>query len=88
MTFKQFSEISINILRLLPECKYGFDAASLDQDDDCQSQAKGEETLPSDISESDLLDMLTECMAIQLLKNNDTNILNAINKFDPEAALP
>ncbi len=87
MTFKQFSEVSINILRLLPECKYGFDAANLDQDEDCPSQVKNEETLPSDISESELLDMLTECMAIQLLKNNDSNILNAINKFDPEAAL-
>jgi hypothetical protein len=44
--------------------------------------------MPEDISESDLVNMLTECMAIIILKNKDTKIVDAINLFNPEAGLP
>lgn len=47
-----------------------------------------ESEIPSDISENDLVNMLTECMAIIILKNKDTKIVDALNLFNPEAGLP
>ena len=47
-----------------------------------------ESEIPSDISEDDLVNMLTECMAIIILKNKDSKIVDAINLFNPEVQLP
>ncbi len=32
--------------------------------------------------------MFTECMAVKLLKDKDTQIIGAINKFNPDAVMP
>ncbi len=58
---KMHSSLPIYTMRLHPKCTYSFNANDL--------ESEHSNDLPSDISESELLDMLTECMAIKLLKD-------------------
>ena len=63
LTMEAHSSLPIYTLRLHLQCTYGFNAKTLESE---------KEELPSDISETELLDMLTECMAIKLLKDKDS----------------
>ena len=72
------SSLPIYTMRLHPQCTYAFNANDL--------ESELSDDLPSDISESELLDMLTECMAVKLLQDKEQ--IRAINNFDPNAVLP
>lgn len=80
MTYKTHADIPISLMRMQQKYTYDFNANEV--------QLEESSEIPSDISENDLVDMLTECMAIILLQNKDTKIIEALNVFNPEVGLP
>ena len=66
LVYKTHSDLSICVLRYHPKCTYDFCAQNV------KSENEEDSELPSDLSENELLDMITECMAIKLLKDKDT----------------
>lgn len=82
--------VSIQTLRFHPECTYNIVTEDqtlsepLVSAEESEEESNDEDRVPSDISESDLLEMLTECMAVKLLKNKDSEILNVMRQLRPE----
>ena len=64
LTYPAHSTMPIYTLRLHPKLTYAFNAQTLTDD----SYEISEDSVPSDISESELLEMLTECFAIAMVK--------------------
>lgn len=80
ITYQSHADLPIDVLRSQLKYTYQFDGEDLNLDEESE--------IPSDISESELVNMLTECMAIIILKNKDSKIVDAINLFNPEVKLP
>lgn len=80
ITYQSHAELPITVLRSQLKYTYQFNGEELNLDEESE--------IPSDISEGDLVNMLTECMAIIILKNKDSKIVDAINLFNPEVQLP
>ena len=74
-------KVSIQTLRFHPECTYHFGSATPIEEEEEEELS---DSLPSDVSEQELLDLLTECMAIKLLKNksSQSQILEVLKQFD------
>ena len=80
ITYQSHAELPITVLRSQTKYTYQFNGEELNLEEESE--------IPSDISEDDLVNMLTECMAIIILKNKDSKIVDAINLFNPEVQLP
>ena len=80
ITNNSHSDLPIVVLKAQEKYTYGLNAEELSLEEDSE--------IPSDISETDLVNMLTECMAIIILKNKDSKIVEALNLFNPDARLP
>jgi hypothetical protein len=71
----------IYTLKLHPRLTYAFNANALSE------QHQSDDSVPSDISESELVGMLTECFAIAMAKRGK-QFDEAMGQFDPDAVLP
>ena len=70
----------VQILSFYKDLLYNFSANELVADTDSEGKLNEKEKIPDDISESELVEMLTDCMAIKILKSKGSSITPQPNK--------
>lgn len=70
----------VQILSFYKDLLYNFSANELVADSDSEGKLNEKEKIPDDISESELVEMLTDCMAVKILKSKGSSITPQPNR--------